>query len=86
MKFSPECGTSGEILFHGQGNRKLYLELKGIYSPEIFFDVLLGFDDFHIIRRDTGTPFSEQKKFLCRFYIDDDTFETILDEYEIYEI
>ena len=74
-----------EILFHDNGSRRLYLELRGICTPQALLVVLDGFDDFHVIKRDTGTPFSEGARYLCRFYVDDDKHETIVDDYEAYE-
>ena len=85
LTFRPTHATEAEILFHDRGSRKLYVELRGIRSPRMLIDVLYGFDDFHVIERDTGTPFSEIGRYLCRFWVDDDRYETIIDEYEAYE-
>lgn len=85
LTFRPEHGTEAEILFHDSGTRKLYLELRGLRHPQVLLDVLHGFDGFHIIQGDTGTPFAESGRYLCRFYVDDERHETIIDEYEAYE-
>ena len=85
LTYRPRHGTEAEVLFHDRGSRKLYLELRGIRSPQVLLDVLDGFDDFHVIELLTGTPFAEHGRFLCRFYIDDAKYETVIDEYEAYE-
>lgn len=83
LTFQPK--HEAHILFHSGGSKKLYLELRGISNPQALLVVLDGFDDFQIIKRDTGTPFSESGRYMCRFYVDDDRHETIIDEYEAYE-
>ena len=83
LTFHPK--HEAQILFHNGGTKKLYLELRGIATPQALLVVLDGFDDFQIIKRDTGTPFAENSRYVCRFYVDDDRHETIIDEYEAYE-
>jgi hypothetical protein len=48
-------------------------------------EVLLGFDDFEVLKREDVTPYAEFGRFLCRFYRDDDLYETVIDEFETEE-
>ena len=86
LLFRPENGTTAELLLDGDEGIKLFVQLRGVRSPESLLAVLRGFDDFHILRRETGTPFSEFARFICRFFVDDDTYETVIDEWEAHKI
>jgi hypothetical protein len=82
--FRPQYGISLEALFEGDRNETLYLELRGIRSPDQLLGMLNGFDDFQILARETGTRYPAAAQFLFRFFIDDDSYETVVDEYEAY--
>ena len=61
-----------------------FLELRGIRSPERLLSLLKGFDDFLILTREIENPYPAGERFLLRYFIDDDIYETIIDEYEAY--
>lgn len=86
FKFQPQYGITLEALFEGGGDESMYLELRGIRSPDHLLAMLTGFDDFQILARETGTPYPAAARFLFRYFIDDDSYETIIDEYEYYTI
>lgn len=84
LTFRPQYGVSLEAIFEGGSEESLYLELRGIRAPDQLLDMLNGFDDFQILARETGTPYPAAARFLFRYFIDDDSHETIIDEYEVY--
>lgn len=85
LTFMPQYGISVEALFTGKKGDSMYLELRGIQSPEELLNMLMGFDDFRVLTRETESPNPAGQRFLFRCFIDDDIFETIIDEYEAYK-
>ena len=86
LTFQPQYGITVDALFQNGAEDSIYLELRGIRSPDQLLGMLNGFDDFQILTRETGTPYPTASRFLLRFFIDDDSYETIIDEYEAYRI
>ncbi len=85
MTFRPEQGIVAEIRFARSDGRSLQLTLRRVSTVESLVEVLLGFDDFEILRREDVTPYAEFGRFLCRFYRDDDRYEFVIDDYETEE-
>jgi hypothetical protein len=81
----PQDGTSAEVRFTDKDGHSLLLTLKGVRSVENVVAALSGIDDFEILRREDTTPHAEFACYVCRFYRDDDLYDTIIDNYEIGE-
>jgi len=86
LTFQPQYGITVDALFQNGAEDSIYLELRGIRSPDQLLGMLNGFDEFQILTRETGTPYPTASRFLLRFFIDGDSYETIIDEYEAYRI
>lgn len=71
-----------EMRFTKADGRLLQLTLRRACA-ESLIEALQGFDFFEILVRENLTPYAEFNRFLCRFYRDDDQFDTVIDEFEI---
>ncbi len=85
MTFRSDPEMTAEFRLICASGRRLYLDLRGLRSPEAMIKVLYGFDDFEIIKMQPSTPYAEFGRFLCRFYLDDEKYETIVDGFEVTE-
>ena len=85
MTLRPQHGTVVEIQFTRSDGRSLQLTLRGVRTVGSLVEVLHGFDDFEILSREDITPYAEFERFLCRFYRDDDRYETVIDDFETQE-
>ncbi len=74
-----------EIRFARSDGRFLQLTLRGVRTVASLIEVLPGFDDFEIVSRENITPYAEFERYLCRFYRDDDHYETVIDGFETEE-
>lgn len=82
--FMPQYGIRAEVLFAGEDGCSIYLELRGIRSPEQLLSMLTGFDAFLVLTRQTESSYPAGERFLLRYFIDDDIYETFIDDYEAY--
>jgi len=85
MTFCRDPERSAEFRLVDRSGRRLYLDLRGLRSPETMIRVLYEFDDFEIVETPPSTPYVEFGRFLCRFHLDDDKYETVVDGFEAYE-
>lgn len=82
LTFMPGQGIRVEARFAGEHGELIFLELHGVRSPELLPGLLTGFDDFQIVTRDTAGACAAWGRFLFRYFINDDVFEIIVDDYE----
>lgn len=85
MTFRRDPEITADFRLINASGQRLYLDLRGLRSPETMIKVLYEFDDFEIIETPPSTPYAEFGRFLCRFYLDNEKYETVIDGFETYE-
>ena len=81
----PKNGVEAEIVFHRESDSTLYLELRGIRTPSVILELLVGIDDFQVLQPAPEGQFKEHGCLVWRLWRDDDRYETVIDDYEAYE-